>query len=82
MEKKSTGLLVYIPLVFLLTGAFAYGVIYPAVSAGKAVAVYFTAYMFFPALAAVVTRLITREGFRDHMLHFRFKGHVKHYLLA
>ena len=32
MEKKSTGLLVYIPLVFLLTGAFAYGVIYPAVS--------------------------------------------------
>ena len=82
MEKRSTGLLVYIPLVFLLTGAFAYGVIYPAVSAGKAVAVYFTAYMFFPALAAALTRLITREGFRDHMLHFRFKGHVRHYLLA
>ena len=42
MEKRSTGLLVYIPLVFLLTGAFAYAVIYPAVSAGKAVAVYLT----------------------------------------
>ena len=37
---------------------------------------------FFPSLAAVLTRFITREGFRDHMLHFRFKGHIKHYLLA
>ena len=76
------GFMHYIPLVFLLTGAFAYAVIYPAVNAGKTVTVLLTVYMFFPALAAVVTRLITREGFRDHMLHFRFKGHVKHYLLA
>ena len=82
MEKEKHGLWVYVPLVFLLTGIFAYGVIYPAVRAGKAVTGFLTIYMFFPSLAAVLTRFITREGFRDHMLHFRFKGHIKHYLLA
>ena len=82
MEKKKTGLLVYIPLVFILTGAFAYGVIYPAARAGKDVTGLLTLYMFFPALSAALARLISREGFRDHMLRFHFKGHVRHYLLA
>ena len=62
MEKRSTGLLVYIPLVFLLTGAFAYAVIYPAVNAGKTVTVLLTAYMFFPSLAAVLTPRLGLKG--------------------
>ncbi|MBQ3275944.1 MAG: CPBP family intramembrane metalloprotease [Oscillospiraceae bacterium] len=82
MEKRKTGLLVYVLLVFILTGAFAYGVIYPAARAGKDVTVLLTVYMLFPTVAAVLARLISGEGFRDHALHFQFKGHIRHYLLA
>lgn len=35
-----------------------------------------------PAIANVLTRLITKEGLKDSMLHLRLKGHVKYYLLA
>lgn len=37
---------------------------------------------FSPAIANVLTRLITKEGLKDNMLHLRLKGHVKFYLLA
>ncbi len=82
MDKRKKGLLFYIPLVFILTGAFAYGVIYPEARAGRDVTLLLTAYMFFPTIASMLARLLSGEGFRDHALHFRFKGHIRHYLLS
>ena len=38
--------------------------------------------LFAVAAANVVTRLITKEGFGNSMLHLRLKGNVKYYLLA
>lgn len=35
-----------------------------------------------PALANVITRTLTREGWQDSMLHLRLKGNLKYYLLA
>ncbi len=35
-----------------------------------------------PALANLLTRLITKEGFHDMKLHLRLKGNVKYYLMA
>lgn len=35
-----------------------------------------------PALANILTRVITKEGFHDMLLHLRLKGHVKQYLTA
>ncbi len=82
MEKKRSGLWVYIALVFLLTWVCAFTLIYPSARSGRNVTGFLTIYMFFPSLAAVLARLISREGFEDHMLRFHFKGHVGHYLLA
>ncbi len=36
--------------------------------------------MFVPALSSILTRLITKEGFRNMYLRPHFKGHVKDYL--
>lgn len=38
--------------------------------------------MYGPALANILTRLITKEGFHDMKLHLRLKGNVKYYLMA
>lgn len=38
--------------------------------------------LYAPALANLLTRLITKEGFSDMKLHLRLKGHWKHYLAA
>ena len=38
--------------------------------------------MFLPAIASLLTRLITHEGFEDMMLNWRWKGNGKRYLFA
>ena len=38
--------------------------------------------MFFPALGVLITRLITREGFKDSMLRLNLKGNVHYYLIG
>ncbi|MCH5199519.1 MAG: CPBP family intramembrane metalloprotease [Oscillospiraceae bacterium] len=35
-----------------------------------------------PAIACIVTRAVTKEGFRDMKLHLRLKGNLRYYLLA
>lgn len=37
---------------------------------------------FGPALANVITRKLTHEGWHNSMLHFNFKGNLKYYLFA
>ena len=38
--------------------------------------------MFFPALGVLITRLVTREGFKNSMLHLNLKGNVRYYLIG
>ena len=38
--------------------------------------------MFFPALGVLITRLITREGFKNTMLRLNLKGNVRYYLIG
>ncbi len=38
--------------------------------------------MFFPAIGVLITRLITREGFKNSMLHLNLKGNVRYYLIG
>lgn len=35
-----------------------------------------------PALANVITRKLTHEGWKDSMLHLKLKGNIKYYLIA
>jgi membrane protease YdiL (CAAX protease family) len=47
--------------------------------------VFYIIYMIFsfsPAIASLITRAVTKEGFRDMKLHLRLSGNFKWYLLA
>ncbi len=38
--------------------------------------------MFIPAISVIITRLITKEGFKNFGLKPHFKGNIKYYLIA
>src|SRR5659263_601347 len=38
--------------------------------------------MFIPALSVVITRLVTKEGFKNFGLKPHFKGHIRYYVIA
>lgn len=38
--------------------------------------------MFFPALGVLITRLVTREGFKNAMVRLNLKGNVRYYLIG
>ena len=40
------------------------------------------ALMFFPTIGVLITRLITREGFKNAMLRLNLKGNVRYYLIG
>ena len=92
METKKqvfTRVLVYILITFALTWAYCLLVIYPVVN-GEALnsipalgtQLLVAAGMFCPAIGALLTRLVTKEGFRDCWLRLNLKGNLKYYLLA
>ena len=80
---------IYIGTTFALTWIYCLAVIYPmvrgeALSAVPAVMTQFlvAAAMFFPAIGVLITRLITKEGFKNAWVRPNIKGNVKTYLLA
>ena len=92
METKKQDLkriLVYILITFGLTWAYCLLIVYP-VANGEALTgipalilqLVVAAAMFFPAVGVLLTRLVTREGFRDCWLRPHIKGNFKHYVLA
>lgn len=78
-------LLLFIALTFTATWAVDFLIIMPrckdaAYGANAMVQALVALTMFFPALCALVTRLLTREGFSDHKI--RFSGKAVHYVAA
>lgn len=80
-------LIIFLALVFSFTYVFEFLVITPiAKEFGYATAPQVKGLvalaMFFPALSALLTRFITKEGFSNAMIRPNFKGNVKHYVFA
>ena len=44
--------------------------------------IYYCLFSFSPAIASLITRAVTKEGFRDMKLHLNLDGNIKWYLLA
>ena len=66
MEKKR--IVIYVALAYGLAWALWFAVVYPMVNGGglgTSVQFAIAAGMFAPAIAAALTRLITKEGFKD-----------------
>ena len=92
METKKQDLkrvFIYIVITFLLTWVYSLLIVYPIANGealngipALATQLAVAAAMFFPAIGVLLTRLITKEGFRDVWLHPHIKGNVKTYLLA
>ena len=82
----------FLIITFVITYAWTIGLIWPRVLGRDAAS--FTAeetlvntaltaaLMFFPAIGVLITRLFTREGFKNAMLHLNLKGNVRYYLIG
>ena len=80
---------IYIGSTFLLTWIYCLTVIYPmmrgeTLSGVPAVATQLlvAAAMFFPAIGVLITRIVTKEGFKNSWIRPNIKGNIKPYLLA
>ena len=96
MEKENNletrRIWLFLIITFVMTYAWTIGLIWPRVL-GRDVATLsqeeqfintaLTAVlMFFPALGVLITRLVTREGFKNAMVRFNLKGNVRYYLIG
>ena len=90
IETRRISLFLFI--TFGLTYAWTMGLIWPRVL-GRDVTSFtaeetlvntaFTAVlMFFPAIGVLITRIVTREGFKNSMLRLNLKGNVRYYLIG
>lgn len=82
-------ILLYIGITFLVTWGYCLLILYPVIKGESLNGVpsitsqLLTAVvMFFPALGVLITRLLTKEGFRESWLMPNLRGNIKTYLLA
>lgn len=88
-KLETKRILIYIGSTFAITWIYCLAVIYPMMSGETlsgvpAVMTQFlvAAAMFFPAIGVLITRIVTKEGFKNAWIRPNFKGNVKIYLLA
>lgn len=85
MTKKR--LIIFLSITFTLTWGYCLGFVYPYLNvsgkeATSMLQLRIAAAMFIPAISVVITRLVTKEGFKNSMIKPNFKGNIKTYLLA
>ena len=88
-KLETKRIILYIGITFVLTYGYCFLVLYPLIqgeslSGVPALMTQFlvAAAMFFPAIGVLITRLITKEGFKNAWIRPNIKGNVKTYLLA
>ena len=88
-KLETKRIIIYLGITFLLTFGYCFGILYRLVnseSASQKVGNYATlliaAVMFFPAIGVLLTRLITKEGFKNSWLKLNLKGNIKTYLFV
>ena len=92
METKKQDLkriLIYLGITFGLTWAYCLLLVYPLANGSSLSGVpalmlqlAVAATMFIPSIGVLLTRLLTKEGFKETWLRPHLKGNIKHYLLA
>lgn len=76
-------ILIFIGITFLFTYLFEILLISPLTQfQSPYISTVLSVVMFFPALAVIITRLITKEGFKNSYIKANFKGNIKLYLIA
>ena len=85
-------IIIFLAFTFVFTYAWTNFLIWPRVLGKDAAALTHeetavnalltAAMMFFPAVGVLLTRLVTREGFKNSMLRLNLRGNVRYYLVA
>ena len=88
-KQDLTRALVYILITFALTWAYCLLLVYPLANGetltgvpALALQLSVAACMFFPSIGVVLTRLVTKEGFKNCWLRLNISKHIKPILLA
>ena len=88
-KLETKRILLYLSITFLLTYAYCFGIVYPLAQTDNVrngmealTTLLIAAVMFFPAIGVLLTRLLTKEGFRNSWLCPHLKGNIRTYLLA
>ena len=71
-KLETKRIIIYLGITFLLTFGYCFGILYPLVNSdnasqkvGNFASLLIAAVMFFPAIGVLLTRLITKEGFKN-----------------
>ena len=88
-QLETKRILIFLGLTFCMTILYCVLVIYPIANGSNLsqlpaafIQLSVALAMFFPAIGVLLTRLITKEGFRDAWIRPNIKGNIKTYLLA
>lgn len=88
-KLETKRIIIYLGITFLITYVYSFCVIYPLkdtdnVRTGMSTltTLLIAVIMFFPAIGVFLTRLITKEGFKNSWMKPNLKGNLKTYLLA
>lgn len=75
-------LLLFLGITFILTWSLEFGLMAAGGLSTSYAIMALSLVMLIPAISVIITRLITREGFKDLGLKPHFKGNIHYYLMA
>ncbi len=88
-KLETKRIIIYLAITFFMTYAYCFGVVYPINNSANVrtelsgiTGLLIAAVMFFPAIGVLLTRLITKEGFKNSWIRLNINEHIKTYLLA
>lgn len=88
-KQNLVRILVYVGITFALSWGYCFLLLYPTLNGESLSGVpsiiaqlMTAAVMFFPAIGVLLTRLVTKEGFKDSWLKLNLNKNLKTYLLA
>lgn len=88
-KLETKRIIIYLAITFVMTYAYCFGVVYPVNKSANVrtelsgiTGILIAAVMFFPSIGVLLTRLITKEGFKNSWIRLNVNEHIKTCLLA
>lgn len=88
-KLETKRIIIYLAITFIMTYAYCFGVVYPVNNSANVrtelsaiSGLLIAAVMFFPAIGVLLTRLITKEGFKNSWIRLNINENIKTILLA
>lgn len=88
-KLETKRIIIYLAITFIMTYAYCFGVVYPINNSANVrtelsaiSGLLIAAIMFFPSIGVLLTRLITKEGFKNSWIRLNINENVKTILLA